>query len=107
MKMLQGELIEVRYKSVCDEGARCNTDEAIENRKLVEVAPKSIKTNDVCYINDKLGLHLVKNPSANIGAISLHLYCPAFKFCKVYEKSGESETREMKFDTKFGRPTEN
>jgi len=107
MKMLQGELVEVRYNRVCDEAACCNSDVAIENRKLVEVAQKSIKTDDVCYINDNIGLHLVKNPSADIGAISLHLYCPAFKFCKVYERSGESKTCEMKFHTKIGGPTEN
>ncbi|XP_026736454.1 cysteine dioxygenase type 1 [Trichoplusia ni] len=49
--------------------------------------------NDVCYINDALGLHRVENPSHVDGAVSLHLYCPPFDSCRV-------------FDARTGKPTE-
>ncbi|XP_047038097.1 cysteine dioxygenase type 1 [Helicoverpa zea] len=52
-----------------------------------------MEVNDVCYINDALGLHRVENPSHVDGAVSLHLYCPPFDSCRV-------------FDARTGKPTE-
>ncbi|KAF9798713.1 hypothetical protein SFRURICE_014069 [Spodoptera frugiperda] len=52
-----------------------------------------MEINDVCYINDALGLHRVENPSHVDGAVSLHLYCPPFDSCRV-------------FDARTGKPTQ-
>ncbi|KAK4885858.1 hypothetical protein RN001_002129 [Aquatica leii] len=72
MKMLSGSLQEVRF-SWPEE----------ENKPLEETKRTTLLTNDVCYINDSMGLHRVENPSHVEGAVSLHLYCPPYKLDKM------------------------
>ncbi|XP_047523733.1 cysteine dioxygenase 1 isoform X1 [Pieris napi] len=71
-------------------------DEFRENydiKSMKEVGRTRLEINDVCYINDALGLHRMENPSHVDGAVSLHLYCPPFNSCRV-------------FDARTGKPTE-
>lgn len=37
----------------------------------------------VTYMHDSIGLHKIGNPNADEGAITLHLYTPPYKTCKV------------------------
>ncbi|KAL4712219.1 hypothetical protein ACJJTC_011080 [Scirpophaga incertulas] len=61
--------------------------------EMEEVGRTRLEVNDVCYINDALGLHRMENPSHVDSAVSLHLYCPPFDSCRV-------------FDARTGKPTE-
>ena len=36
------------------------------------------------YIDDSMGLHKIGNPCPDVGAVTLHLYTPPFKSCKVW-----------------------
>ncbi|KAJ8704681.1 hypothetical protein PYW07_011869 [Mythimna separata] len=68
-------------------------DEGYDVRDMKVRGRSRMELNDVCYINDALGLHRVENPSHVDGAVSLHLYCPPFDSCRV-------------FDARTGKPTE-
>ncbi|XP_061381364.1 cysteine dioxygenase isoform X3 [Danaus plexippus] len=90
--------------SDCD---NCNQKDKSENGKctdyeeetgydaqeMEEIGRTRLDIDDVCYINDALGLHRMENPSHVDGAVSLHLYCPPFNSCRV-------------FDSRTGKPTE-
>lgn len=39
------------------------------------------------FIIDKIGLHRISNPSAEKGAVSLHLYTPPYQMCKTFEEN--------------------
>ncbi|KAG6451595.1 hypothetical protein O3G_MSEX007246 [Manduca sexta] len=62
-------------------------------KNMKEIGRTRLEVNDVCYINDALGLHRMENPSHVDGAVSLHLYCPPFESCRV-------------FDARTGKPTQ-
>lgn len=61
-------------------------------QSMEEIGRTRLDIDDVCYINDALGLHRMENPSHVDGAVSLHLYCPPFDSCRV-------------FDSRTGKPT--
>ncbi|XP_063835720.1 cysteine dioxygenase type 1 [Ostrinia nubilalis] len=61
--------------------------------QMEEIGRTRLEVNDVCYINDALGLHRMENPSHVDSAVSLHLYCPPFDSCRV-------------FDARTGKPSE-
>lgn len=44
---------------------------------------------------DNIGLHRIENASNVETAVSLHLYCPPFEFCSVYDgkKSFKAKVR--------------
>ncbi|CAK1549052.1 unnamed protein product [Leptosia nina] len=79
------------------ENGNCQDDdeysEHYDIRSMKEIGRTRLEVNDVCYINDALGLHRMENPSYVDGAVSLHLYCPPFNSCRV-------------FDARTGKPTE-
>lgn len=112
MKMLKGELNEVRYawpnsnnvvhQTVIGDDFENNSDE-LDYGELQEIARNSIETNDVAYINDTLGLHRVENPSHSDVAVSLHLYCPPFNSCSIFNKdTGKRTSCQVTFWSKFG-----
>jgi len=55
-----------------------------------ESAPPMLKktsrvgTEGVCYIDDSMGVHLMRNPSPDRGLVSLHIYSPPYTECFVY-----------------------
>jgi len=117
MKMLKGELKETRYefpvnaeaKSEDDDsdgsnvsGAETCTDQ-FDHNGLKEIDHRTISVNDVAYINDNIGLHRVENPSNTDTAVSLHLYCPPFNTCAVFQNnSGKKIISKMTFWSKYG-----
>uniref|UniRef100_A0A1A9X4S3 Cysteine dioxygenase n=1 Tax=Glossina brevipalpis TaxID=37001 RepID=A0A1A9X4S3_9MUSC len=113
MKMLKGELKEIRYAMpstrTTESTTLANTDDSTENdlerhESLEEIGQRSMSLNDVAYINDNLGLHRVENPSHSDTAVSLHLYCPPFDSCSVFEKnSGQKINCTMTFWSKYGQ----
>lgn len=55
-------------------------------------------------ISDTLGLHRVENPSHVNTAISLHLYCPPFDNCSVFnQQTGKRSQSQVTFWSKFGQ----
>lgn len=52
---------------------------------------------------DSLGLHRVENPSHTDVAVSLHLYCPPFESCSIFNKdTGKRTSCQVTFWSKFG-----
>nr|CAD7459880.1 unnamed protein product [Timema tahoe] len=100
MKVLQGSLSEVRFSwpEDCPSKDDDNLQETGGTRELHEIGRNSLRTNDVCYINgyqtsvpplvpDSLGIHRVENTSHTERAVSLHLYCPPFDTCSVFNQN--------------------
>ncbi|KAG8223283.1 hypothetical protein J437_LFUL001560 [Ladona fulva] len=111
MKMLQGNLSEVRFAwpEVSEVEDKENHSGDItgagpkEGEGLQEIGRTTLKLNDVCYINDSLGLHRVENPSHTEGAVSLHLYCPPFDKCSVFnQQTGKRSYCNVTFWSKYG-----
>lgn len=51
----------------------------------------------VSFMHDNLGYHKIGNPSVSTGAVTLHLYTPPFKSCRVWTDVGPlSSGREAK-----------
>nr|AKR76217.1 cysteine dioxygenase [Penaeus vannamei] len=101
MKMLAGSLQEVRFE--WPKGEEAETEEG-----MIEIDRNVLKPNGVCYINDSLGLHRVENASHSEGAVSLHLYCPPFSACQIFdERTGKKMKCPVTFWSKFGKKVEN
>lgn len=97
MKMLHGELKEIRFDWPTSSGAESN---------LNEIGKTNMHLNDVCYINDSLGLHRVENPSHSEKAISLHLYCPPYEICHMFDqRTGHKAVCQVTFWSKYGERT--
>ena len=74
-----------------------------EEEKVKEIGRNTIGENDVCYINDSMGLHRVENPSTINPAVSLHLYSPPFEVCSVFNKqTGQRLPAKVTFWSKYG-----
>ncbi|CAG2170195.1 unnamed protein product [Oppiella nova] len=94
MKMLSGSLHETRYEWP-DSTTDLNQMKAIDENQL--------KTNDVAYINDSIGLHRVENRSDSWKAVSLHLYSPPYFKCQVFdERTGLRNQAKVTFYSKYG-----
>nr|CAD7574515.1 unnamed protein product [Timema californicum] len=105
MKVLQGSLSEVRFSWPEDSPSKDddNIQETGGTRELNEICRNSLRTNDVCYINDSLGIHRVENTSHTERAVSLHLYCPPFDTCSVFnQNTGRRSKCQVTFWSKFG-----
>ncbi|CAO3616441.1 unnamed protein product [Cunninghamella blakesleeana] len=105
MKILDGNLQETLYEypnKLIEDNSNSNIDITANNTNHVEMDPSMMSStannlqvtqntvlnkNQVAYVHDKIGLHRIKNPSQNKGAVSLHLYTPPFKTCKTFEES--------------------
>lgn len=119
MKMLKGQLMETRYAwpkdatvtednkaDIANAHTVAQNDEEIEYNgdELEETSRSTMETNGVCYINDTLGLHRVENPSHTDVAVSLHLYCPPFDACSIFNKQDGKRTKcKVTFWSKFGK----
>lgn len=101
MKVLQGELQETRYEwpSVLE-----NNDMTKETEnELKEIGRNTLKCNEICYINDSLGLHRVENSSTINPSVSLHLYSPPFSTCSIFNKqTGRRIASTVTFWSKYG-----
>ncbi|XP_067003242.1 cysteine dioxygenase type 1 [Anabrus simplex] len=102
MKILQGSLSEVRFAWPDEEMA----GDITENSPLKEIGRGQLDLNEVCYINDSLGLHRVENTSHTDRAVSLHLYCPPFDACLVFnQQTGQRMKCPVTFWSKYGEKT--
>ncbi|KAI5695787.1 hypothetical protein M8J76_011714 [Diaphorina citri] len=98
MKMLQGCLTEVRYQE-----PNHISDEIGQDRPLSEISRTELAENDVCYINDSMGLHKVGNSGPHPAAVSLHLYSPPFNICSSFDaQTGVKSRARLTYWSKFG-----
>ncbi|CAL8109506.1 unnamed protein product [Orchesella dallaii] len=98
MKILDGSLSEVRF----DWPQEGDNEEA----GLKELSRTLLRKNEVCYINDSLGLHRVENTSHTESAVSLHLYCPPFSSCSMFDqRTGHRTKCQVTFWSKYGERT--
>ncbi|XP_053621638.1 cysteine dioxygenase type 1 isoform X2 [Plodia interpunctella] len=87
------------YDNKCEEN-----DEEYEAQDMEEVGRTRLEVDDVCYINDALGLHRMENPSHVDCAVSLHLYCPPFDSCRVFDaRTGKPTTVNVTFWSMYGK----
>lgn len=56
------------------------------SRMQISCETKLDEQNNVAYINDSIGLHRVVNNDELEPAFSLHLYCPPFNTCRVFDE---------------------
>lgn len=106
MKMLQGTLSEVRFSWPNPEQGKQQglEDDDGEEQPLEEISRTDLRLNDVCYINDSMGLHRVENPSHSDPAVSLHLYSPPFSSCSVFnQRTGRRTQCPVTFWSKRGK----
>lgn len=83
MKCLDGTLSEELYSC---------PDEVEVGKELKPRKVSELKTDGVCYISDKVGMHRISNPSHTIPSVSLHLYSPPYQMCRSYrEQDGEAK----------------
>eukprot|EP01031_Cornospumella_fuschlensis_P037198 gene37198-45152_t len=99
VKVLDGRIKESKY-SISPEG------EVTLDRELI--AGKGAMS----YMDDSLGLHKIGNPDSRINAVTLHIYTPPYKSCKVWTDTGLTEPLEgrmfhfSEMGTRTVQPTE-
>ena len=92
LQVLKGEVNECRYKYPSQD-----TSTVMGNEEMGEittrangsdhlrcVADETFVEGQVAFIKDSIGLHKVGNPSTVTPAVTLHLYSPPFKNCRVW-----------------------
>ncbi|GAB6032019.1 Cysteine dioxygenase [Chamberlinius hualienensis] len=95
MKVIQGELAEVQF-------AWPSSSEESET-ELRQLETNMLHLNNVAYINDSIGLHRVENRSHSEKAVSLHLYCPPYQTCHMFDqRTGHKSVCTVTFWSKYG-----
>jgi len=93
VKVLDGEVEETRYDWPTEQGG-----------PMLPTSTGRGKTNDVLYMNDRIGLHRLANASHSKSAVTLHLYSPPFVECGCYcERTSKRNTSRMTFTSKAGK----
>lgn len=92
----------------CVKETRYDVEQGTGN--IVQSGCKFFCEGQVSYMCDDMGLHKVGNPCCHTGAVTLHLYTPPFKSCKVWSSDGEgalsrSEVGIVGFYTMYGTRT--
>ena len=73
-----------------------------EGKPFKIIADHVNERDDVTYIEDSMGVHEMKNETAN-QAISLHLYIPPFNMCHHYDReTAEKNVLPLTFTSTFG-----
>jgi len=116
MKVLKGRLNEIKYnwpEERCESelistlAPKCigdyQNEDGVCEKELEEISRSEMNTNEVFYINDNIGLHRVENASNTDVAVSLHLYCPPFDSCSIFNKVGKRTQCKVTFWSKFGK----
>lgn len=112
VKVIQGTINEVRYnytqQSNSSSSSSSSNNQNNSSAALVETT-NTVLTSGVSYMDDSLGLHKVGNPSADVDAITLHLYAPPYEKCRVWfdpSDATKSSVAVSTFYTEFGEKIE-
>uniref|UniRef100_A0A6G1SPY3 Cysteine dioxygenase n=1 Tax=Aceria tosichella TaxID=561515 RepID=A0A6G1SPY3_9ACAR len=99
MKVLDGELIEGRFAWPDEKALK-----GAKTQEMSRVRDTRMRLNDVVYIHDKVGLHLVENVNPKKTAASLHVYIPPYHECKAFDpRTGRAIECQLDFYSKCGR----
>jgi cysteine dioxygenase len=79
VKSIRGCIRETRYH--CDPATN----------EIKQGVTKFYCEDQVSFMNDEIGLHKIGNPNDATGAVSLHLYTPPFRSCKVWQSHGKGQ----------------
>jgi len=82
MKILAGQLTEVRFDWPSS-----------DQSEMVVKETKILKTNDVGFMSDSIGLHRMENHDHAMPAISLHLYSPPYNECTVFDQRTSQQSK--------------
>lgn len=77
VKCLEGELQEVLYSQDVPNDPRS---------PLSVISDRILTAEKVAYINDTIGLHRMGNPSSEKRCVTMHIYCPPYKSCNIYDQ---------------------
>jgi len=103
MKMLDGNLREIRFSWPEQNIQSSRGPVEGEVQEMEQVGTSILRENEVCYINDSMGLHRVENFSHTDPAVSLHLYCPPFDTCHMFDqRTGKKTQCKITFWSKYG-----
>uniref|UniRef100_A0A0K0EB56 Cysteine dioxygenase n=1 Tax=Strongyloides stercoralis TaxID=6248 RepID=A0A0K0EB56_STRER len=95
VKVLEGELTEVKYEWPTDE---------CEETGMIEIGKDTYSINEVTYMCDKIGLHRMENPSNSKPAVTLHVYIPGYNVCQIFdEHTGHKTQCNVTYYTKYGQ----
>lgn len=83
VKMLEGRLREERFDWSANGGAS-------EVVGLAELSATDANLPSVAFSHDDIGLHRIRNPCTEEGAVSLHIYSPPFVKCQVFPPTGSA-----------------
>ncbi|GMT02202.1 hypothetical protein PENTCL1PPCAC_24376 [Pristionchus entomophagus] len=96
VKVLSGELMETRFHFP-QEGA---------DRRLTpldRIDQSTYRVDEVTHIDDSIGVHRMENPSHAEPTISLHIYCPPYQECKLYDqRTSKTHVGKMTFWSEYG-----
>lgn len=98
----------IKTLSGCVRESKYNVD-----KKSGDIVPSCTKfccEGQVSYMSDDIGLHKIENPCCHTGAVTLHLYTPPYRSCKVWSNAGagelaKSEVGLVGFFSMYGRRT--
>lgn len=54
---------------------------------LLDYTEETLNPNDVSYIDESDGVHKVINKSSTKPAITLHIYLPPYKKCRIFKEN--------------------
>lgn len=112
VKILDGELMETmyswppNYKPPTEDGEERCEDKEEDAVEMKALESRVYRKDQVTFINDSMGLHRMSNPSHSDKTVSLHLYCPPFETCNVFDqRSGKAHVTKVTFWSKYGLRT--
>ncbi|GBG30791.1 Cysteine dioxygenase 1 [Hondaea fermentalgiana] len=85
VKVLQGQVREIRYDTASDPDAPPRV-----------IRDLTLGAQGTCYINDTQGVHSMGNPNPDQVSVSLHVYAPPYVLCRLFDvKTGAQSTGSM------------
>ena len=79
VKVLKGQLREVRYEY------RTDDDAERRGKELAVLSDRTFEPESVAYINDTQGVHAMGNPNSDSVTVTLHIYAPPYVICKMFD----------------------
>jgi cysteine dioxygenase len=61
----------------------------LKDGKLKEAESSIIKSGEISWMHDSIGYHKVGNFSNHSRGVTLHIYSPPYKMCKVIKENGD------------------
>ncbi|GMT30424.1 hypothetical protein PFISCL1PPCAC_21721, partial [Pristionchus fissidentatus] len=96
VKVLKGDLMETKFNFPEDGADR-------RLAPLVKIDEETCKENEVTFIDDSMGVHRMENPSHSEPAVSLHLYCPPYAECSMFDqRTSKKHIGKISFWSEYG-----